>query len=215
MATKRSASSFRNQPSKTKTYYGNRFSVEDVYSTADTQDISKWLVKEVNPNKQLEVLGLLVIDEDEDTGIENFTISEQKKMKTYTNQNKEFVKLEMIKKNRDSSEIILILKHDALRKFARLLPQLQKHYASALQGKKVNIRFKLSNGIYVTCNDQYPCVNFHGFFAPRGDTTGTLRPTRRGILFKSNKTKCLREIIENIDTKLNINALVDYLESDV
>ena len=61
MATKRSASSFQNQPSKKKTYYGNRFLFEDVYSTADTQYISEWLVKEVNPNKQLEDLEPLVM----------------------------------------------------------------------------------------------------------------------------------------------------------
>ena len=58
----------------------------------------------------------------------------------YTNQNKEFVKLEMIEKNKDSSETFLILKPDALRKLAGLLPQLQTHYVSALQRKKVNIR---------------------------------------------------------------------------
>ena len=215
MTAKRSASLFQNQPSKKKTYYENCSSVEDIYSTADTQDISEWFVKEVNPNKQLEDLEPLVIDEDEDTGIENFTISEQKKTKMYTNQNKEFVKFEMIKKNKDSSETFLILKQDALHKLARLLPLLQTHYVSALQGKKVSIRYKLSDDIYVSCNDQYPCVDFRVFFAPRCNTTGALRPTRRGISFKFNETQRLREIIENIDTKLNINSLVDYLESEV
>ena len=148
--------------------------------------------------------------------MENFTISEQKKAKMYTNQNEKFVKLEMIKKNKDSSETILILKQDALRKLARLLPQLQTDYVSALQGKKVNIRYKLSDDIYVSCSDQYyPCINFRVFFAPRGDTTGALRPTRRGISFNFNEKKRLHEIIENKDTKLNINALVNYLESDI
>ena len=37
----------------------------------------------------------------------------------YTNQNKEFVKLEMIKNIKDSSETFLILKQDALSKLAR------------------------------------------------------------------------------------------------
>ena len=140
MATKRSASSFQNQPIKKKTYYGNHFSVEDVCSTADTQDISEWLVKEVHPNKQFEDLEPLVIDEDEDAGLENLTISEQKKTKMYINQRKEFVKLEMIEKNKDSSQTFPILKQDALHKLARLLPQLQTHCVSALKEKKVNIR---------------------------------------------------------------------------
>ena len=215
MATKRSVSSFQNQPSKKKIYYDNHFSVEDVYSTADTQDISEWFVQEVNPNKQSEDLESLVIDEDEDAGIENFTISEQKKTKMFTNQNKEFVKLIKIKKNKDSSETFLILKQNAQRKLARLLPQLQTHYESALQGKKVNVRCKLSDNIYVSCNDQYPCVDFRVFFVPRGDTTSALRPTRRGISFYFNETKRLLEIIENIVTKLNINTLDDNLECEV
>ena len=71
----------------------------------------------------------------------------------YTNQNKEFIKLEMIKKNKDSTETFLVLEQDTLRKLARLLPQLQTHYLSALQGKTVNIRYKLSDDIYVSCND--------------------------------------------------------------
>ena len=151
----------------------------------------------------------------EDAGTENFTISELKKTKMYTNQNKEFVKLEMIKNIKDSSETFLILKQDALSKLARLLPQLQTHYVSVLQGEKVNIRYKLSDEIYVSCNDPYSCVDLCVFFAPRGDTAGALHPTRRGISFNFNETKRLREIIENIDTKLNINTFVDYLESDV
>ena len=133
----------------------------------------------------------------------------------YTNQNKEFVKFEMIKKNKDSSETFLILKQDALHKLARLLPQLQKHYVSALQGQKVNVCYKLTDDIYVSCNDQYLCVDLRVFYTPKGDTTGILRPTRRGISFNFHETTRLSEIIENIDTKLNINALVDYLESDV
>ena len=67
----------------------------------------------------------------------------------------------------------------------------------------------------MSCNDQYPCVDFRIFFAPRGDTTGALHPTRQGISFNFNEIKRLCEIIENIDTKLNINVLVDCLESDV
>ena len=85
---------------------------------------------------------------------------------------------------------------------------------TALQGQKVNIRYKLTDNIYVTVNDKYLCVDFRVFYTPKGDTTGTLRPTRRGISFNFNETKRLREVIENIDTKLNINALVDYLQSD-
>ena len=61
----------------------------------------------------------------------------------YTNQNKEFVKFEMVKKNKDSSETFLILKQDVLHKLARLLPQLQTHYVSALQGKKVINLYKI------------------------------------------------------------------------
>ena len=214
MATKRSASPLQNQPNK-KTLYGNNTSIEDIYLTVDTQEISEWYAKELKPNKQLEDLEPLVIDEDEDASIENFSISEQKKTIMYTNQNKEFVKFEMIKKNKDSSETFLILKQDALHKLARLLPQLQKHYVSALQGQKVNVRYKLTDDIYVSCNDRYLCVDLRVFYSPKGDTTGILRPTRRGISCNFNETKRLREIIENIDTKLNINALVDYLESDV
>ena len=93
MAAKRSTSSFQNQPSKKKIYNENCSSVEDAFSTADTQDISEWLAKEVNPSKQLEDLEPLVVDEDEDTGIENLTISEPRNMKLYTYQKKEFVKL--------------------------------------------------------------------------------------------------------------------------
>ena len=214
MATKRSASPLQNQPNK-KTLYGNSTSIEDIYLTVDTQEISEWYAKELKPNKQLEDLEPLVIDEDEDASIENFSISEQKKTIMYTNQNKEFVKFEMIKKNKDSSETFLILKQDALHKLARLLPQLQKHYVSALQGQKVNVRYKLTDDIYVSCNDRYLCVDLRVFYSPKGDTTGILRPTRRGISCNFNETKRLREIIENINTKLNINALVDYLESDV
>ena len=127
MSAKRSASSsFQNQSSKKKTFCGNYSSVDDVFSTADTQDISEWLAKEVKPNNQVEDLEPLVINEDEDTGIEHFIISEQKKVTTYTNQNKEFVKLELVKKNKDSSETYLSLKQETLRKLAHLLPQLQK-----------------------------------------------------------------------------------------
>ena len=215
MAAKRSASSFQNQPSKKTTFYGDYSLANDSFSTADTQDISEWLAKEVKPNNQVEDLEPLVIDEDEDTGIENFTISEQKKVTMYTNQNKEFVKLELVKKNKDSSETYLILKQETLRKLSRLLPQLQKQYISALQGQKINVRYKLSDDIYVSCNDQYLCVDLRVFYTPKSDMTGTLRPTRRGISFNLNETKRLREIIENIDTKLNITALVDYLKSDI
>ena len=215
MSAKRSASSsFQNQSSKKKTFYGNYSSVDDVFSTADTQDISEWLAKEVKPNNQVEDLEPLVINEDEDTGIEHFIISEQKKVTTYTNQNKEFVKLELVKKNKDSSETYLSLKQETLRKLTRLLPQLQKQYMSALQGQKINVRYKLSDDIYVSCNNRYLCVDLRVFYTPKGDTTGTIRPTRRGISFNFNETKCLREIVENIDAKLNINALVGYLESD-
>ena len=215
MATKRSASSIQNQPSKKKLFYSNCSSVEDGFPLADTQVINEWLAKEVKPNNQVEDIEPLVIDEEEDAGAEHFSISEQKKMNMYTNQNNEFVKLEIIKKNNDSSETFLILKPDGVRKLARLLPQLQTHYVSALQGKKVNLRYKLTDDIYVSCNDKYLCVDLRVFFTPKGNSTGTLRPTRRGISFNFNETKRLREIIESIDTKLNINALVDYLESDV
>ena len=65
MSAKRSASSsFQNQSSKKKTFYGNYSSVDDVFSTADTQDISEWLAKEVKPNNQVEDLEPLVINED-------------------------------------------------------------------------------------------------------------------------------------------------------
>ena len=195
MAAKRSASPLQNQPNK-KTLYGNCTSIEDIYLTVDTQEISEWYAKELKPSNQADGIKLLLIDEDEDASIENFTISEQKKTKMYTNQNKEFVKFEMIKKNKDSSETFLILKQDALHKFARLLPQLQKHYVSALQGQKVNVRYKLTDDIYVSCNDQYLCVDLRVFYTPKGDMTGILRPTRRGILFNLMKRSVYMKLLK-------------------
>ena len=123
-------------------------------------------------------------------------------MKLYTNQKKEFVKLELIKKNDDSAETFRTLKRCGFIQLVRWLDPLQTYYVSALQGQKVNVRYKLTDDIYVSCNDQYLCVDLRVFYTPKGDTTGTLRPTRRGISFNYNETKRLREIIENMGATL-------------
>lgn len=131
----------------------------------------------------------------------------------HTKQNKEFLKLEIRKKLRRFQNF-LILKQDT-KKLEKLLAQFLSKYVLALLGKKVNIRYKLTDNSYVSCNDQYKFLDLYVFFTIKDDTTGTVHPTRRGISYKFNETKRLREIIENTDFKLNINALIGYLESDV
>ena len=132
-------------------------------------------------------------------------------MNTYTNQNKEFLKREIIKKSKDSFDTILSIARRCTKtcEVATATPNALRVFSSREEGENL-----LTDDIYLSCNVQYLCVDLRVFYTPRSDTTNFLRPTRSGISFSLNETKYLREIIENIDTKLNINALDDYLESD-
>ena len=135
MAAKRSASSIQNQPSKKKISYGDSSSVEDIFLTVDSQDISEWFAKEVKPNNQVDIEPL-IIGEDEDTGVQHFTVSEQKKMKTYTNQNKEFVTQEIAKKNNDSSDTFFILEQDDVQKLRDCYRNSKHNTCLLFKGRK-------------------------------------------------------------------------------